>query len=76
VKPGSEAAFEEPTYVQLHRVISLDTKKAIQLFKETKLDILDKISDDLFETILKKIDCSEMIEGKYRKRILAENKPQ
>jgi len=72
--PGDEAAFEEPTYIQLHRVISLDTPKLILLFKESKLGILDKISDELFDQILKKIDKSDMIEGKYRKRILEENK--
>ena len=72
IEPGSESIFEEPTYVQLHRVKSLETKKVIKLFTENKVTILGNISDELLGKVYERVDRSEKIEGKYRKRIIEE----
>jgi predicted DNA binding CopG/RHH family protein len=66
--------FEVPTYIQLHRVLEKDTKELKSLFNIKKLDILKKISSELLMQILEKIPASELIEQKYIKRIIAENK--
>jgi hypothetical protein len=73
IEPGAEEAFEKPTYVNMNRVISLDTEKIIQLFTGRKVDILEGVSDELFRQILDKIRTSLLIEGKYCKRIISEN---
>jgi hypothetical protein len=72
IEQGLEKSFDLPTYVQLHRVIVLETCKVIKLFSNNKVDVLADVSNDLLLKIYGKVDTSELIEGKFRKRIKEE----
>jgi hypothetical protein len=74
VASGKEKVFEENTYLQLHRVLELETYKMQNNYNSHGLDVLGNISGELLGTIYQKISASELIERKYIQRILKEKR--
>jgi hypothetical protein len=74
IKANQENVFENDTYIQLNRIIEVSTETLKKDYNINKLNILGSISDDLLNKIYDVIEQSEIIEGKYKKRILEEKK--
>jgi hypothetical protein len=74
IKADKEKIFEKDTFIQLHRVIELETFKMQNDYNSHNLDVLGNISSELLENIYNKIAISKLIERKYIQRILKEKK--
>ena len=74
IPKGSEDAFEEPSYVNMNRVIEVSTQSIMDDYKKNKIKILDPISEDLLDKIYNGVYKSNDIKGKYIKRIRKERK--
>lgn len=74
LKEGKEKAFEGNTYLQLHRVIELETYKMQNDYNSHRLDILGNISNNLLDSIYQKLSASKIIERKYIQRMLKEKR--
>ncbi|MCK4359668.1 MAG: hypothetical protein KAW92_13200 [Candidatus Cloacimonetes bacterium] len=72
VQKGDESCFEKDTCIQLNRVFEISSPKLVSEYVNNKLDILNKISDELMEKIYIAINKSVLIEQKYIKRIMLE----
>ncbi len=72
IHKGDEDAFEEPTYVNMNRVIEVSTQLIVNDYNKKRIKVLKPISEDLLNKIYSVIDESNNIKGKYIKRIQKE----
>ncbi|MBU0701917.1 hypothetical protein KKE26_11620 [bacterium] len=72
IKANSEKAFNLDTYIQLNRVIPINTEKIKIDYHQHELIILGEISVHLLEQVYQSIEKSELIEQKFISLILEE----
>jgi hypothetical protein len=65
--------FEKPTYIQMNRVFEINNSDLCALFNKGKLEIRQKISEELLKLVISNVQSSELIESRYIRRIIAEN---